>query len=150
MLWNLKQEPLWSTGNPVPQTPCWSWTKNSDQYPGLFLPPELWNQAEARCSATRLVHSKKCTPPSEEASPGRLSQNGVSGSHFQSRLADTVVCMLEWLSCHKSRYPFACVDFWRLNESVLRETHPLPKVDYTLAQLSGAMAFSTLDANSDF
>ena len=88
--------------------------------------------------------------PSLWGSPGRLSQNGVSGSHFQNQLADTVVCMLEWLSCHKSRYPFACVDFWQLNESVLRETHPLPKVDYTLAQLSGAMAFSTLDANSDF
>ena len=31
-----------------------------------------------------------------------------------------------------------CVDLKGLNESVLRETHPIPKVDVALAQLSGA------------
>ena len=31
-----------------------------------------------------------------------------------------------------------CVDLKPLNESVLRETHPLPGVDETLAQLTGA------------
>ena len=35
-----------------------------------------------------------------------------------------------------------CVDVKPLNESVLREIHPLPKVDETLAQLSGAKVFS--------
>ena len=35
-------------------------------------------------------------------------------------------------------------------QSVLREVHPLPKVDDTLAQLSGANVFSKLDANSGF
>ena len=43
-----------------------------------------------------------------------------------------------------------CVDLKPLNESVLRETHPLPHVDETLAQLSGAAVFSRLDANSGF
>ena len=43
-----------------------------------------------------------------------------------------------------------CVDFKMLNESILREVHPIPKVDNTLAQLSGAIAFSKLDANSGF
>ena len=43
-----------------------------------------------------------------------------------------------------------CVDFRPLNESVLREVHPLPRVDDTLAQLSGAKVFSKLDANSGF
>ena len=43
-----------------------------------------------------------------------------------------------------------CVDFRRLNESVLRETHPLPKVDNTLAQLTGATVFSKINANSGF
>ena len=43
-----------------------------------------------------------------------------------------------------------CVDLKHLNESVLREVHPLPKVDETLAQLSGAKVFSKLDANSGF
>ena len=43
-----------------------------------------------------------------------------------------------------------CVDFRRLNESVWKKTHPLPKVDNTLAQLTGATVFSKIDANSGF
>ena len=43
-----------------------------------------------------------------------------------------------------------CVDLKPLNESVLREVHPLPRVDETLAQLTGAKVFSKLDANSGF
>lgn len=43
-----------------------------------------------------------------------------------------------------------CVDFRKLNESVRRETHPLPKVDDSLAQLAGATVFSKIDANSGF
>ena len=43
-----------------------------------------------------------------------------------------------------------CVDLKPLNESVLREVHPIPKVDETLAQLAGAAVFSKLDANSGF
>ena len=43
-----------------------------------------------------------------------------------------------------------CVDLRPLNESVLREVHPLPKVDDILAQLQGSRIFSKLDANSGF
>ena len=43
-----------------------------------------------------------------------------------------------------------CVDLKPLKSNVLGETHPLPKVDETLAQLSGAKVFSKLDANSGF
>ena len=43
-----------------------------------------------------------------------------------------------------------CVDLRPLNESVQREVFPLPKVDETLAQLTGAKIFSKLDANSGF
>ena len=43
-----------------------------------------------------------------------------------------------------------CVDLKPLNCNVLREVHPLPTVDETLAQLSGACVFSKLDANSGF
>ena len=43
-----------------------------------------------------------------------------------------------------------CVDLKRLNQSVMREVYPLPKVDETLAQLSGATVFTHLDANSGF
>ena len=39
-----------------------------------------------------------------------------------------------------------CVDLKPLNESVWREIHPIPKVDETLAQLTGARVFSKLDA----
>ena len=37
-----------------------------------------------------------------------------------------------------------CVDLKPLNESVMREIHPLPKVDITLAQLTGAKWFTKL------
>ena len=43
-----------------------------------------------------------------------------------------------------------CVDLKPLNESVLRERHPLPGVDETLTQLTGATVMSKLDANSGF
>ena len=43
-----------------------------------------------------------------------------------------------------------CVDLKPLNENVQREVHPLPTVDDTLAQLTGAKIFSSLDANSGF
>ena len=42
------------------------------------------------------------------------------------------------------------MDFRPLNSCVLREIHPLPKVDETLALLTGARIFSKLDANSGF
>ena len=43
-----------------------------------------------------------------------------------------------------------CVDLKPLNSNVSREVHPLPAVDETLAQLTGAVIFSKLDANSGF
>ena len=52
--------------------------------------------------------------------------------------------------CPKRMDLFECVDFRPLNESVLREVHPLPRVDDILAHLSGAKVFSKLDANSGF
>ena len=43
-----------------------------------------------------------------------------------------------------------CVDLKALNDNVLHEVHPIPKVDETLAQLVGVKIFSKLDANSGF
>ena len=43
-----------------------------------------------------------------------------------------------------------CVDLKPLNQSVLREVHSLPKVETTLAQLSGATVFSKINTNSSF
>ena len=43
-----------------------------------------------------------------------------------------------------------CVDLKLLNERVLREVHPMPRVDKTLAQLSGPKVFTKLAANGGF
>ena len=43
-----------------------------------------------------------------------------------------------------------CIDFRPLNECVSREVHPLPKVEKTLAQLTGATVFSKVDGNCGF
>ena len=43
-----------------------------------------------------------------------------------------------------------CVDLKPLNDSVLREVYPLPTVDDTFGQLTGATIFSQLDTNSRF
>ena len=40
-----------------------------------------------------------------------------------------------------------CVDLKPLNSNVLKEVHPLPAVDETLAQLTGANVFIKLDTN---
>jgi len=42
------------------------------------------------------------------------------------------------------------VDLTRLNDNVERVLHPMPVVEHTLGQLSGAKVFSKLDANSGF
>ena len=42
------------------------------------------------------------------------------------------------------------VDLTKLNESVLRETYPLPKIDNLLAQISESKFFTKLDCNSGF
>ena len=43
-----------------------------------------------------------------------------------------------------------CIDFMKLNESVRRETFPLPTTDQLLAQLDGVTVFTKLDCNSGF
>ncbi|UYV62759.1 K02A2.6-like [Cordylochernes scorpioides] len=43
-----------------------------------------------------------------------------------------------------------CVDLSILNKNILREIHPIPVVEHTLAQLKGAKLFTKLDANSGF
>ena len=50
----------------------------------------------------------------------------------------------------KSGAVHICVDFQPLNDNVLREVHPLPKVDENLAQLAGVQVFSKLDTNCGF
>ena len=42
------------------------------------------------------------------------------------------------------------IDLKQLNQCVIREVHPMPKVDNTLAKLRCAKYFRKLDANSGF
>jgi len=42
------------------------------------------------------------------------------------------------------------VDLKHLNQNVQQEFHPLPRVEETLAQLTGVRVFTKLDANSGF
>ena len=44
----------------------------------------------------------------------------------------------------------SCVDLKPLNERVLREINPFPKVEDLLAQMSDAKVFSKLDTNAGF
>ena len=43
-----------------------------------------------------------------------------------------------------------CVDLTKLNENVLRETYPPPKIDNLLSQISESKIFSKLDCNSGY
>ena len=43
-----------------------------------------------------------------------------------------------------------CVDLTKLNESVCRETYPLPKIDSLLGEIGASTVFSKLDTNSGF
>ena len=54
------------------------------------------------------------------------------------------------LATKKSGTIRICMDLKLLNRSILREVHPLTRVDEILAQLTGAKLFSKLDANSGF
>jgi hypothetical protein len=43
-----------------------------------------------------------------------------------------------------------CVDLSELNRNVEREVHPMPSVEHTLGQLTGARFYSKIDTNSGF
>lgn len=62
--------------------------------------------------------------------------NGVSRDHIESQTTNTVV--IKDGRCVKNRQdPWFFVDFRCFNKSVLRETHPLPKVDVVERSYSG-------------
>ena len=43
-----------------------------------------------------------------------------------------------------------CVDYRRLNDVTLKDAYPLPRIDASLDQLSGAQWFSCLNLNSGY
>ena len=42
------------------------------------------------------------------------------------------------------------MDYWKLNEATLKDSYPLPRIDYTLDALGGSHWFSTLDLKSGY
>lgn len=78
-------------------------------------------------------------------------KNGILCMVLYPKLMCPLNGVLPWLLCQKKMGSLRiCVDLRPLNECVLREVYLLPKVDVTLALLSGAQLFSKLDANSEF
>ena len=43
-----------------------------------------------------------------------------------------------------------CIDFQKLNDVIVKDTHPLPRIDDTLEALKGSKYFSTLDLKSGY
>lgn len=43
-----------------------------------------------------------------------------------------------------------CVDYRRLNDVTIKDSHPLPRVDDTLGRLAGARVFSTIDLTAGY
>ena len=86
------------------------------------------------------LHRKTCPPSSPTQICRRARENGAGGSNLQSVGAHSMVCR-DGGRPEKVRKG---LDLKPLNKSVLREVHPLPKVDETLAQLAGAKVFSKL------
>ena len=43
-----------------------------------------------------------------------------------------------------------CVDFRKMNDATIKDTHPLPRIDDTLESLHGSQYFTTLDLKSAY
>ena len=105
-------------------------------------------QAQAGCTTIRTALSTPCNialphQPKVMKELARMEAQGV----IPKVDALTPWCAGMVVVPKKSGSIRICVDLKPLNEGVLREVHPRPKVDETLAQLSGA---KVLDANSGF
>ena len=95
------------------------------------------------------VYTPKCSISSKIKGEGGATQNGEAWSHLRAHrtypwCAGMVVVPKTSGACR------ICVDLKPLNTNVMREAHPIPKVEEILAKLAGAKIFSKLDANSGF
>ena len=112
----------------------------------------MWTRSEATiCSGRTITFSVIQREVKENAQPFSLFTPRNVPLPLRKKVKDELVHM-ESLGAvpKKSGDARICVDFRPLNESVLREVHPLPTVEETLGQLGGATVFTKQDANSGF
>ena len=124
------------------------------QYPTVFkglgvLGDEYKIKLQEDAVPHALFTPRNVAIPLREKVKDQLDQMEASG------VISKVTDLTEWcagmvVAPKKSGDVRICVDLKALNDSLLREVHPIPKVDEKLAQLAGAKVFSKLDANSGF
>ena len=118
-------------------------------FKGLGIGGTIWQCSFCRCKALYASNPKKSSLPTLQESETGARMHGVYWRYPSHGWALSMEC--ENVSVQKkSREVRICVDLKPLNLSVQRETHPLPKVDDVLSQLSGAIVLSKLVANSGF
>ena len=123
-------------------------------YPSLFQGlGSLGKPYEIKLTPNPIPHAiytpRKVPLHTQRKGPSRIEPDGVNGNNLKSRRSLKLVC---WNGCYTQK-ELVSPDLHRPSspqQNVLRETHPLPKVNDTLAQISGAVMFSKLDANSGF
>ena len=126
-----------------------------NKYPSLFtglgtlISRNIYYKIVSRCSSICLVYPKNIPLPLRQKIQNELKRMENLG--VISRVDEpTQWCAGIVVAPKKDTSVRICVDFRQLNKSVLREVHPLPKVEDTLAQLHGAVMFSKVDANCGF
>ena len=92
--------------------------------------------------------------------PRRIVLPLVDKTKKELRRTEDVMCNCESRTTYRLVCPMVvvpkkddvriCVDLTKFTESVRRERHDIPYIEYTLGQLSDARIFSKLDANSGF
>ena len=101
---------------------------------------------EGRCYPFLVVHS----PPHPNSTPSKGEGRKEGMGIIRKVEEPTPWCAAMVVAPKKEGAIRICVDLKPLNNNVLREVHPLPRVDNILAQLTGDKVFSKLDANSGF
>ena len=129
-------------------------TTIQEQFPNVFnrlgtMGGWIYHQVEGRDTAILALHTKTSPLCSEEASPRGAHLHGVNGRYIKGVRPHSVVCG-HGGGAEEKRFRRICVDLKPLSESMLREVHPIPRVDEALAQLAGATVFSKIDANCGF
>ena len=133
---------------------CLVFVASTERKIGLF-PSIAIHISVTTCDACAADHVVRFTRPSPSVFAYCKRSKAGAREGLGTRLISRTTAPAPWCAGmvvvpKKSGEVRICVDLKPLNESVLREPYPMPKVDDTLALLSGATLFSKLDANSGF